>query len=218
MSEQKRPANTVPIFERVHSGDFYDFMDSEPVQELMAGRADIVEITAAKSYAGQASMLRGLRLVRLSIYHELDHDEMAFIICHELAHHETGLKEQHSDEWRESCADLAREAGELKLLPPKRVKQAVGLALDGTATKFWGWPERAQKRKKEREAALAKLRAKLIEDGVRPGGQIAFKYRGDLVRGEVIRINKTTISVGERGGERTLVRVPFTRVHTIYVE
>lgn len=218
MSNHQRPSDKIPIIERVYSGDLYEFVDSKPVQKLMAGRVDLIQITAAKTYAGQASMYRGLRLVRLSIYHELDDDEMAFIICHELAHHEAGLEQNHSDGWRQICAELAAEAGQLGLLSSKRVKQAVRMALDGTATKFRGWPERAQRQREERDAALARLREQLIEAGVRPGGQIAFEYRGQLVRGEVIRINKTTISVGEPGGDRTLRRVPFTRVHTIYVD
>ncbi|MGI5819207.1 MAG: SprT-like domain-containing protein [Armatimonadota bacterium] len=217
MSEREN-AGSVPIIERAYCDGLWELMRSEPMQRLLADRVDVVEITAAKTYAGRASMRRGRRLIRLSMRHRLQNDEMAFIICHELAHHEVGLGQQHSDEWREACAELAREAGELGLLSRRRVKEAVRLALDGTATMFRGWPAQAQKFEEDREAAQAKLRAQLIEAGVRVGGMIGFEYRGRPVRGEVIRINTTTISVGEKGGDRTLMRVPFSRVRTIYVD
>jgi len=200
------------------SNGLYEFLRSEPVQTLMDGRVDIVQITAAKTYAGQASMRSGLRLIRFSMRHDLPDDAAAFILCHELAHHEVGLREQHSDAWREKCAELAREAGGLGLLSKKRVKEAVQLALDGAATKFRGWPAQAAKFEEQREAAREKMRRQLIQAGVRVGGQIGFEYRGKPVRGEVIRINETTISVGAKGGERTLMRVPFSRVSVIYVD
>ena len=210
--------DTIPVIERIYSDGLYDLLHTTRMQLLMADRVDLIEINAVKSYAGQASMYRGLRLIRLSVLHELSDDEMAFVICHELAHHEAGLKEQHSDAWREVCARLAREAGKLGLLPRYRVKEAVELALNGAATKFRGWPEDARKLQKERDEARARAREQLIDAGVRVGGQIGFEYRGRKVRGEVIRINPTTISVGEPGGDRTLMRVPFGRVQTIYVD
>ncbi|MFW6438014.1 MAG: hypothetical protein ACOCZ7_03275 [Armatimonadota bacterium] len=218
MSEDKTPRNEIPIIESYSSDGLYEFLRSDRVQMLMADRVDLVQITAAKTYAGQASMHHGLRLIRISMRHDLPDDAMAFIICHELAHHEVGLREQHSDAWRVRCAELAREAGKLGLLSKKRVKEAVRLALDGAATKFRGWPAQAAKFEEQREAAQAKMKRQLIEAGVSVGGQIGFEYRGKRVRGEVIRINDTTISVGEPGGEQTLVRVPFTRVSVIYVD
>ncbi len=207
-----------PATGRDYVDELLDFLDSDPVQALIAGRVDHIQLTGAKSYAGQASLRNGLRLMRLSVYHQLDLDEMAFVICHELAHHEVGVEDAHSDDWREMCAELAREAGRLNLLPPKRVEQAVHLALEGAATRFRGWPEQARKVLEKREDVRAQNREKLIESGLRVGGEIGFEYRGRKVRGEVIRINRTTVSVGEPGGDRTLVRVPFDRVRVIYVD
>ncbi|MFW5868972.1 MAG: hypothetical protein ACOCX2_14200 [Armatimonadota bacterium] len=218
MSDRKRPRSEVPVIERYYSDGLYEFLRSDRVQRLMADRVDVVQITAAKTYAGQASMHHGQRLIRISMRHDLEDDAMAFVICHELAHHEVGLREQHSDAWRVRCAELAREAGKLGLLSEKRVKEAMRLALDGSATKFRGWPAQAAKFEEQREAAQAKMKQQLVEAGVRVGGQIGFEYRGKPVRGEVIRINSTTISVGEPGGDRTLMRVPFARVDVIYVD
>ncbi|NLO07754.1 MAG: SprT family zinc-dependent metalloprotease [candidate division WS1 bacterium] len=217
MLRRQGPPTTVRIIERFYTGDLFEYLESAPMQKLMAGRVDEVEITEARGYAGRATVRNGRRLIRLSVYHDLSDDEMTFIICHELAHHEAGVKNQHSQTWREACARLAEEAGKLGLLPRKRVKQAVQIALDGTATIFRGWPEQVEQFHRSRDAALQRLRAKLVEAGLREGGQVGFDYRGRRTRGEVIRINKSTVSVGEPGGARTLLRVPFTRIKVVYV-
>jgi hypothetical protein len=218
MADHDYSSARVPVVSRIRSDGLHDFLHSPPVQALMADRVDLVQITAAKSYAGQASIRDGLSLIRLSVRHGLADDEMAFILCHELAHHEVGVTQRHSNAWRLACAELVREAGKLGLLPKKRVKQGIRMAEDGTATKFRGWPEQARKFVEKRDEALAQARETLIKAGVRVGGQIGFEYRGRAMRGEVIRINRTTISVGEAGGERTLMRVPFHRVDVIYVD
>lgn len=214
MSE--RSDSRVPIFTRFPIGELYDLVLSEPMQNLLAGRVDAVQITWAKTYAGRACSRDGLRLIRLSELHEFEDDELTFIICHELAHHAVGVEQHHSDEWREACAALAREAGELGLLSKRRVKQAVTLALHHPATRFRGWPKQARRFEQERDAARENVREQLIESGVRVGGQVGFDYRGRPLRGEVIRINRATVSVGEPGGERTLLRVPFARITAIY--
>lgn len=216
MSDMKRSAKEVPIHARYPIGELYDLVSSEPVQKLLAGRVDAVQITWAKTYVGRACRRNGLCLIRLSELHDLKDDEMTFIICHELAHHAVGVEQHHSDEWREACAALAREAGELGLLSKRRVKQAVTLALHHPATRFRGWPKQARRFEQERDAARERMREELIETGLRVGGMVGFDYRGSPWHGEVIRINKATVSVGEPGGERTLLRVPFGRITAIY--
>ena len=200
MSSQSQPNSKVPIKAPFLAGKLCDLLQSPQLQQLLAGRVDVVEVTRASTYAGRATMRNGLRLIRLSDLHALTDEEMVFIICHELAHHETGLSQQHSEAWRESCAELAREAGELGLLSKRRVKQAVTMALHHPATCFRGWPKQAERFEREREAAHEKVREKLIEVGLRVGGVVGFEYRGRPWRGEVIRINKTTVSVGAAGG------------------
>jgi hypothetical protein len=215
MSKQREPRDTVPIHARFPIGELYDLVCSEPMQKLLAGRVDAVQITWAKTYAGRACRRNGLRLIRLSELHDLKEDELTFIICHELAHHEVGVEQQHSAEWREACAELAREAGKLGLLSKRRVKQAVTLALHHAATSFRGWPKQAQRFEEQRDATRENMREKLIEAGLRVGGMVGFEYRGRPWRGEVLRINKATVSVGAPGDDRTLLRVPFGRITSI---
>lgn len=215
MRKSQHPGNEVPIQARFPLGALYDLVSSEPMQKLLVGRVDAVQITSAKTYVGRASRRNGVRLIRLSELHRLKDDEMTFIICHELAHHEVGVEEQHSDGWRETCAALAREAGELGLLSKRRVKQAVTLALHHPATSFRGWPKQAQRFEEKRDAAREEIRERLVEAGLRVGGLVGFEYRGRPWRGEVLRVNKATVSVGAPGDDSTLLRVPFGRITSI---
>ena len=205
-------APKVPVIERVHGGELTRRLRSAPMQQLMDGRVDFVEVKYVKSYIGQASMHGSFRLIRMSVRPELEEDALAFILCHELAHHEVGVKRRHCDEWRETCAALVREAGELGLLSEKRVAQAVAMVLDGTATVFRGWPEEAREAEAQREEHREEMLESLRERGLKVGAQVVFRYRGKFVRAEVMRINKVTVSVGEIGSDRTSLRVPFGRV------
>lgn len=202
----------VPVIRRVRDGELTPRLLSEPMQQLMDGRVDYVEVKCVKSYIGQASMNGPLRRIRMSIRPPLGDDALAFIICHELAHHEVGVRRKHCDEWREACARLVREAGDLGLMSEKRVEQAVAMVLDGTATVFRGWPEEAQKFEERRDEHREDMLEVLQERGLRVGGQVVFRYRGKLLRAEIMRINKATVSVGEIGSGVTSLRVPFSRV------
>jgi predicted Zn-dependent protease len=142
----------------------------------------------------------------------LDNSELAFILCHELAHHVAGVTEKHSERWRRECVLLVEEAGELGLLSHVRVKQATEMVLHGAASKFRGWPAQARKLKQKREDRREAEREAAVSAGVKPGALVFFRYRDSLWRGEVIRINQTTVSVGEIGGDRTILRVPFARL------
>ncbi len=218
MSNTGESESVLDVLNNCFSDELHDFVCSEPMQELLADRVNRVHLTTAKTYAGRAVCSNGERQIRLSKRHGLELDEMTFIICHELAHHEVGLEQQHSDEWREACAELVREAGRLGLLSKRRVKQAVKLALHHPATSFRGWPKQARRFEEERDAARERIREELIEAGLQVGGMVGFDYRGSPWHGEVIRINRATVSVGEPGGERTLLRVPFARITRIYVD
>jgi len=202
----------VPVIELVHGGALAKHLRSEAVQGLMSGRVDFVEIKCVKSYIGQASLQDGLRRIRFSVHPPVDEETLSFIICHELAHHVVGPREKHSDAWREACAELVREAGERGLLSAERVEQALAMTLNGSATKFQGWPDQAQEqravRERHRESRLDQLR----EAGLCCGGQVYFRYRGTLYHAEVMRVNQTTVSVGAPGSGQISLRVPFGRV------
>lgn len=202
----------VPVIERVRGGALTDHLRSEAVQRLMEGLVDLVEVKRVSGYIGQASTRTGLRLIRISVHPPLDAEAITFVLCHELAHHAAGVRRGHCDAWREACADLVREAGRLGLLPRHRVEQGVAMVLDGTATKFRGWPEEERafhdRRAQAREATLEDLR----ERGLRVGGQVVFRYHGKLLRAEVMRVNTATVSVGEIGSGRTSLRVPLSRI------
>lgn len=206
------PEPEVPVIEHFYSDGLYTFLRSDPVQQLMAGRVDLVEIKRVKSYVGQASIRGGVRRIQMSMLPDLDESELAFILCHELAHHVAGVTERHSERWRRECVTLVAEAGELGLLSDARVEQATQMVLHGAASKFRGWPEEARKRRQEREDRREAEREAAVAKGVEPGALVFFRYRGSLWRGEVIRVNQTTVSVGEIGGDRTVLRVPFARL------
>jgi hypothetical protein len=206
----------VPVLERVVGGSLTQRLRSDAMQQLMAGRVDYIEVKCVKSYIGQASMDGPFRRIRMSIRPELEDDELAFILCHELAHHEVGVERKHCDAWRETCAALVREAGELGLMSAERVQQAAEMALDGTASIFRGWPEEARKLKQKRDEHREELLEIWRERGLQVGGQIVFRYRGKLLRAEVMRINTATVSVGEIGSRRTALRVPLSRILGIH--
>lgn len=202
----------IPVIERVDSDGLASFLRSEGVQSLMAGLVDLVEIKRVTSYIGQASARNGIRRIRISVQPALDESEITFIVCHELAHHAAGLQEQHGERWRLECLKLVDRAGELGLLSSTRVTQARQMVMHGAASKFRGWPERAREVRAKRKARRSAARAEAVAAGVRPGTIVHFRYRGRLWRGEVVRVNRVTVSVGEPGGDRTLLRVPFTRL------
>jgi len=202
----------VPVIERVAGGALAKHLRSEAVQELMSGRVDAIEVKCVRGYIGQASMYAGLRLVRMSVHPPLEEEALTFIICHELAHHVVGPRQRHSGAWREACAELVREAGERGLLSEQRVAQGVAMVLDGTATKFRGWPEEAEEQLSRRDEHRATRLEQLREQGLRRGGQVVFRYQGELFHAEVMRVNQATVSVGPPGSGQTTLRVPFDRV------
>ena len=208
----------VPVVERVAGGALTQHLRSEAVQELMSGRVDVVEVKCVAGYIGQASTRGRLRLIRFSTHPPLAQDALTFIICHELAHQVVGPREKHSDAWREACAALVREAGERGLLSKQRVAQGVAMVLDGTATKFRGWPEEADEELARRDEHRATRLDQLREQGLRRGGQVVFRYQGELFHAEVMRINQATVSVGPPGSGQTTLRVPFDRVLRIKEE
>lgn len=167
----------VPLIETAEAMSIADFLRSEPAQELMSGRTDFAEVTRAKSYIGQACLWRDRRLVRLSGLLPLDESEFTFVLCHELAHHVAGLLDKHSDQWRRECLALIREAGDLGLLPGRRVAQAVDMLRYGPVAKFLGWPERARPIKRAKKARRIAGRAGLVDMGVEPGAIIRYRVR-----------------------------------------
>jgi len=215
MAEDPTSGVQVKVIDEAGAPDLADFMRSPAVQDLMVERADLLCLVRAKSYGGRACLStdgRGSRWVRLAADLGLDRSELVFLLCHELAHHAAGLRELHSDRWRQACADLVREAGQLGLLSDRRVRQGVDMAVNGRATTFRGWPERARQYEADRKRLLTAAKDNLLRMGVKPGVEITFGYRRRTYRGEVIRVNRRTVSVGEPGGDRTLFRVPFERV------
>ena len=51
--------------------------------------------------------------------------------------------------------------------------------------------------------------------GVEPDAQITLRHRGSIYRGEIIRVNRATVSVGRPGNREVLARVPFVRVRGV---
>jgi Fe2+ transport system protein FeoA len=202
----------VPLIETAEVMSIADFLRSEPVQRLMAGRTDFAEVTRAKSYIGQACLWRDRRLVRLSGLLPLEESEFTFVLCHELAHHVAGLLDKHSDQWRRECLALVREAGDLRLLPGRRVAQAVDMLRYGPVGMFRGWPERVRQIKRAKKARRIAVRAELVDMGVEPGAMVRYRLRDTVYRAQVIRVNRCTVSVGKQESDEVLRRVPFERV------
>jgi len=207
----------VPVIDRVGAPELRALLESPPVQQLIAGRIHAVHLVDVRSYAGKAFMgHRGfgatLRGVRLRAHGWTEQSECVFVLCHELAHHMAGLQEQHSRRWREVCAELVREAGELGLLTSERVAQAVAMVMEGAASRFRGWPERAAEEERAGTDARREAVSQMCAAGLEPGAQVQFRYRGKLYRGEVVRINPKTVTVGEPGKGRGLLRVPYERI------
>ncbi len=202
----------IPVIERVAGGDLTRLLRSESVQRLMHDRVDLVEVKCVKSYIGKAAMRSGVRVIRMSVQPALEDDARTFVLCHELAHHVVGIEQQHCDLWREECAKLVREAGTLNLLSAERVAEGVEMVINGTATRFRGWPEEARehlkRREERREAQLEELR----QDGLAVGSHVVFRYHGKFVEAEVMRVNRVTVSVGPPGSAQTTLRVPLSRV------
>ncbi len=206
-----RPARERPLA----PDEVGEFLTRPTVQKLYEGRLERIELTRVRSYVGKALVRKGRppqRVVRLARNHGLTETELIFVLCHEVAHHVAGVVERHSDLWREACAELVREAGELGLLPEYRVQQGVEMVLNGSASKFRGWPERAEKAEQQRKERRAEILERLQARGLQPGARVRFIYRRRVHIGEVVRVNRVTVSVGEVGGGRTILRVPFGRI------
>ena len=86
------------------------------------------------------------------------------------------------------------------------------MVLEGAASRFRGW--RNMRRREGREHAHARRAAvaQMCAAGLEPGAQVRFRYRGKLYHGEVVRINPKTVTVGEPGKGRGLLRVPYERI------
>jgi len=86
------------------------------------------------------------------------------------------------------------------------------MALFDPVSVFRGWPEDAAARDAEYERLLSAVHNRLAEMGVQPGVRIVFRYRGRVLSGTVIRVNRYTDSVGADGSSRVRLRVPLVRV------
>jgi len=208
----KRDAR-VPVVELVGGETLAALMRSAPVQELIAGHADVIELVAVKSYGGSAFVRRdGTRVVRLNVALNASASEFVLVLCHELAHHIAGVLRRHDPSWREACADLLRRAGSLGLLSDEEVEQGVDTALHGPASIFRGWDGRPGRREWLRKGVLNRDRDALRERGIEPGSLVTFRYRNQWWRGEVVKVNRKTVSVGQPGTGVALLRVPFGRI------
>lgn len=228
--DPKRPGPLV--IDQAGAPELQAFLESPLVRRLTQGRISLIYLVDVRSYAGQAFMEYGLpgltphrarplnrrrknwglRGVRLRAFDWAEESECVFVLCHELAHHEAGLEEQHSARWREACVALVREAGELGLLPPERAEQAVAMVLGGAASRFRGWPEHAARQERERNDARREAVSQMRAAGLEVGAQVRFRYRGTIYRGEVVRLNPKTVTVGEPGKGEGLLRVPYERI------
>lgn len=227
------PRPSVLIIDQVGAPELQDFLESPPVQRLIGNRVHLIYLVDVRSYAGKAFMEYGipgltphrahprrgpswrgigLRGVRLRAHGWAEASECVFVLCHELAHHVAGLEEHHGPAWREACVELVREAGELGLLTPERVEQAEAMVLEGAASRFRGWPEYAAAKEREHAHARRAAVAQMCAAGLETGAQVRFRYRGKLYHGEVVRINPKTVTVGEPGKGRGLLRVPYERI------
>lgn len=220
------------VIDEAGAPELQAFLESPLVRRFTHDRISLIYLVDVRSYAGQAFMEYGLpgftphrarplhrrrkdwglRGVRLRAYDWAEESEVIFVLCHEMAHHEAGLEEQHSARWRAACVKLVREAGELGLLPPERVEQAVAIVHGNAASRFRGWPERAAARERAQAHARREAVAQMCAAGLEVGAQVRFRYRGTVYRGEVVRINPKTVTVGEPGKGEGLLRVPYERI------
>ena len=204
----------VPIDGMALNPDLAQWLSSPQVQRLVSGRIDVLELVRSKSFCGRAFVKftkPPVRGIRLSVLRDLPNWEWAVLLCHELAHHDAGVRNKHSDEWRRHHARLMRKAGKLGLLMPEQVEEGLDLAFNGP---LWrGDPRRehqAERERIKRENDGHHL-GLLLANGLAVGSRVAFDNRGKPVSGTVKRINRRTVTVTQ--DETPIVyRVPFRLV------
>jgi hypothetical protein len=86
------------------------------------------------------------------------------------------------------------------------------MVLHGPASIFRGWDGRSAEREWLRGEVLDRDREMLRERGIEPGSLVVFRYRNQWWQGEVVKVNRRTVSVGEQGAGVALLRVPFGRI------
>lgn len=211
---------TVEILDRAERPDLVALLSSQPAQVLMSGKVDLVQLVRVKSYWGKARLRHGSthkRSIRLNVRPNPSRAELILLLCHEVAHHGADLIEHHSQKWRKGYARLVEQAGQLGLLSEEQVREGLDVALNGHVNAAFGWREQQRERVKLREGRAARAKATMLKRGVQVGSIIAFRYKGDNYLGEVVRINRKTISVDTLGNTNHLFRLPFPRVQTVIV-
>jgi len=203
----------VPVVELARDEELAALMRSEPLQELIAEHADVIELVAVKSYVGNAIRRRdGTRVVRMNVALDAGDSEFVLVLCHEVAHHIAGVRRRHDETWRRACAELLRRAGGLGLLSDEEVAQGVDTVLHGAASIFRGWDGPGTGREWLSSEVLDRDRERLREQGIELGSLVTFRYRNRWWQGEVVQVNRKTVSVGEPGKGVALLRVPFGRI------
>ncbi len=208
----KRDAR-VPVVELVSGDELAALMRSAPVQELIAGHVDVIELVAVRSYVGNAIRRRnGVRVVRMNVALDAGDSEHVLVLCHETAHHIAGVRRRHDQSWRNACAELLQRAGSLGLLSEDEVERSVAEVLHGSASIFRGLDGEAGEREWLNSEVLDRDRERLREQGIELGSLVTFRYRNRWWQGEVVQVNRKTVSVGEPGTDVALLRVPFSRI------
>ncbi len=204
----------IDIGDSAGSPDAADWLRSEPVQQLMAGHVDRVQLVRVKSYHGKAFVHRRhpRRTIRLNVAADPNRADLTLVLCHELAHHVVGVRHHHAARWREAYAALVRRAGDLGLLSEERVHDGVDAALHGPASAGANWRDRRADRTRDRRDAAQRSRHELEAAGVGVGAQVSFEYRGRRWLGEVTRMNRLTASVDAASKTYTHFRVPYQRL------
>lgn len=211
----------VEIADRCGAEALACWLRSQPVQQLMTGKVDVVDLKRVKSYLGRAALSgpsRDRRAIRLNADPELEDAERVVLLCHELAHHVAGLRAHHGPRWREEWMALAERAFALGLIAADQMDWVRCLTRWGPATRFRGHPRRAERLKAQREHQGLLGRMRLEEMRVRPGVQVISHYRRQTWRGEVIRINRYTVSIGQPGKRHVIARVPHHKVFRLASE
>lgn len=169
------------------------WLRSQPVQELMPGKVDVVELKREKSYLGRGALSgpwRDRRAIRLNADHDLEDAERVVLLCHEFAHHVAGLGAQHGTRWRHEWMALSERTFALGLIDADQMDWVRALTKWGPATRFRGHPRRAERLKSEPETRAIVARQRLEQMGVPPGVQIVLRYRRQTWRAEVIRVDR----------------------------
>lgn len=207
----------VPIVDDAGCPDLMQWLRSDPLQQLMTDLIDELRLVRVSSYSARAFHrpdAHPRRSIRLNAADDPDRPELVLLLCHELGHHVAGLRAGHSAGWRVAYAELVKKAGGLGLLTEEQVSMGMDAALWGPATAGFDWREHRRHRRDLRHQHDRPHLQRLLEDGVRVGSRIGFRFRGRQVRATVTRINRRTVTANAEG-ERLIYRIPFSIVRVL---